>query len=57
MNYGNFPSKSSVGEPSDSQESNTSYVSMDNIFNVSCQKGEERLSPNIILEKLGFTTF
>ena len=55
--YGNFPSKSSARKPSEAQQPKPSYVSMDNICNVSCRKAEERLSLNFILEMLGFTTF
>ena len=59
--YGNFPLKSSAGEPSEAQQPETSYiimyVSMDSIFSLSCQKGDERLPLNYILEKLGFTAF
>ena len=44
-------------EPSEAQQPKTSYVSMDNIFNISCRWGEERLSLNFIFEKLGFSSF
>ena len=51
--YGNFPSKniSGAGE----RQPKTSYISTENIFNVSCRKGEERPSLNSILERLGFS--
>ena len=53
--YGNFPSKSTSGELSEEQQPKTSYISTENIFNVSCRRGQERPSLNSILEQLGFT--
>ena len=49
--YGNFPSKSVPGEPTQK----ASYISTENIYNVSCRRGEERPSLSSILEKLGFS--
>ena len=53
--YGNFPSKNISGELSGERQPKTSYISTENIFNVSCRKGEERPSLNSILERLGFS--
>ena len=49
--YGNFPSKSIPVNLTQ----NTSYISMENIYNVSCRRGEERPSLSSILKKLGFS--
>ena len=53
--YGNFPSKNISGELSGERQPKTSYISTENIFYVSCRKGEERPSLNSILERLGFS--
>ena len=49
--YGNFPSKEQCKE----RETKTSYISTENIFNVSCRGGQERPTLKAILDQLGFT--
>ena len=52
---GIFPWKNNSGELSGERQPKTSYISTENIFYVSCRKGEERPSLNSILERLGFS--
>lgn len=49
--YGNFPSKSSAGEPSEAQQPKTKFAQL---HGREGRKGEERLPLNFIFEKLGF---